>query len=280
MMNQKWKGFWGFLLILVLVHAWLIGGANQPSVKGESNYFSTLARLQTAARVETPQIAFVGSSLTGRFPMECLGRKGINLGCDGGSSLDSMLLLSSGSFKVPPHVVIEANVLESDSTSLRGIAEGGWFKLGVELPGFSAAYRPSSLFYRCLKQSVSHLDSGVNMRAAQWAAFRERPKVPVSKHEIKDASLAEYARITELVVALKKTGCRVMVVWIPNGRGRGELSQKQVGQAEQMAADCNVPFFDLRELDELKLVDYTDGVHLDERSAANVVQLIEYQLDP
>ena len=278
-MNQAWKGFWGFLLILVLVHVWLIDGATQPSVKGESNYFSTLARLQTAARVENPQIAFVGSSLTGRFPMECLGKKGINLGCDGGSSLDSLLLLSSGSFKVPPHVVIEANVLESESTSLSGIAEGGWFKLGLELPVFSAAYRPSSLFYRCLRQSVSNLDNGVNERAVQWAAFRERPQVPVSKYEIKDASLSEYARISGLVVALKKTGCRVIVVWIPNGRGRGRLLQEQVLRAEQMAADCDVPFFDLRELDELKLVDYTDEVHLDESSAANVVQLIEYQLD-
>jgi hypothetical protein len=279
-MNAACKGFLGFLLTLVLVHAFLIGLATNPSLKGESNYFSTLARLQAAARVESPQIAFVGSSLTGRFPMGCLGRRGINLGCDGGSSLDSLLLLSSGGFQVPPHVVVEANVLESDSTSLRGIAEGGWFKLGVELPVFSAAYRPSSLLYRCLKQSGSNLDAGMNDRSAQWATFSEKPEVPEFKHEINAESLAECARITGLVHAIKKTGCRVMVVWIPNGRGRGELLQEQVMKAQQMAADCNIPFFDLRGLDELKLVDYTDGVHLDESSAANVVRLIERQLDP
>ena len=200
MSKSAWKGFSGALLILIGVHTFFIFGTTDPTLKGESNYFSTLARLQTAADVKSPQIAFVGSSLTGRLPMASLDRKAINLGCDGGSSLDSLLLLTSGSFSIPPVVVIEANVLESDSLSLHGITQSAWFRCGRRFPLVSAAYRPSSLLFQRLKERGPRQEKQGEDTLSNWIRFTEVPRIPESLRESTAVPERKYSRVIELIM--------------------------------------------------------------------------------
>ena len=71
----------------------LVGGR---TAKSESNFFSSIARIQTGAAEPVAEVFLVGSSLTGRFPSRSAEFPDVaNLGCDGENAAVVMRARSS-----------------------------------------------------------------------------------------------------------------------------------------------------------------------------------------
>jgi hypothetical protein len=122
----------------------MVGGR---TVKSESNYFSSIARLQTGNR-EKARVLMLGSSMTARLSDRTKPIPGIvNLGCDGGSAVITLRAIDRGDLKAAPLIIVEANMLAFELEH-RGkeIAESigsDWFKLGTKFPNLSATARPT-----------------------------------------------------------------------------------------------------------------------------------------
>jgi hypothetical protein len=126
----------------------LFGGK---TVKSESNYFSSIARIQNGDREEA-RVLMLGSSMIARLADRTQPIPGVaNLGCDGGSAVITLRAIARGELKAAPLIVVEANSL-SFELEHRGkeIAESigsDWFKLGTKVPNLSATARPTAFVY-------------------------------------------------------------------------------------------------------------------------------------
>jgi len=122
------------------------------TTKSESNFFSSIARIQTGAAEPVAKVFLAGSSLTGRFPSRTAEFPDVaNLGCDGESAAVVMRAIDKGILPLPPVLVIEGNTLYREQTaseSLVGtVMESQWFELGRNIPNLSATARPSAFAY-------------------------------------------------------------------------------------------------------------------------------------
>lgn len=241
------------------------------TTKSESNYFSSIARLQSGVRGE-PQVMFLGSSITGRLPDRSRGFEGVaNLGCDGGSAVETLRAMDAGTIPRAPYLIIEGNTLYravgAKETDIAKAMHEQWFRTGVAVPNLSAAGRPSSMAYTLLMERKI----GAGGRDVPPFEVRTQPTLspvqqPTSKEE--DALLEE---VTGILHRLTAAGSKITIIMFPPG---AEPASPNRRLPEELARRAGLPFWDLANAIPPGMVKFTDGVHMDPTSAAAAVHTI------
>jgi hypothetical protein len=264
------------LAALFVLQALALRASGGRTAKGESNYFSSLARIQTGIAAPRARIYLLGSSLTGRLPDRSRGFWGVaNLGCDGGGAVDTLRALHDGRLPVAPVLVVEANTLhraaEGRGSEVGRAIGAPWFRVGCRVPWLGATARPSALLYNALM--VRKFGAGGSEAAALWRGVG-RPEPLGTAGTGAALGGPEQALLEELasvVGGLKARGCRLVVVVMPPGGGPGS---PQVRLPRELAARCGLEWWDLAGGVAAGEAGYTDGVHLDPASAAAAVRTL------
>jgi len=250
------------------------------TTKSESNFFSSIGRIQAGA-VGKPEVMLLGSSLTGRLPDRANGFKGFaNMGCDGGSAIDALKAMDSGILPVAPVVVIEANTLSKglDPTpSQVGAAMGKpWFRIGMRIPALSAYARPSAFAYSALLGR--RIGNYGNPESNDGLGVTSLPSIPPSTSGVPLAN-DENAFIEEtlpLLARLHAKGAKFVFVWLPPARADNSPPPAWI---LSLVAESGSLWWDLGQETNPELVTLTDGIHMAAPSAARTVISLRQGLD-
>jgi len=240
--------------------------------KSESNFFSSLGRIQAGAHARA-DVMVLGSSITGRLPDRAQGFAGVaNMGCDGGSAVDALRAMDQGILPTAPWIIIEANTLQlaldAKPTEIGIAMQQPWFKAGLKIPCVAAYARPAAFFYsKLLARKIGGFErasSDANLGATS------RPKVITA---VGDSSLApgEVELIDKLCAVLgrlKTKGCQTMIVWLPPTRRDASPPPTWI---LELARRSESPWWDLGQDAAPGTVTLTDGVHMAAPSAARTV---------
>jgi hypothetical protein len=239
--------------------------------KGDSNYFSTMGRFQAAAQAPA-EIAFAGSSISGRIPGREIGNDNIaNLGCDGSGALDGIAVMANGLVPSPRWLVVETNTLfaannPSESLVVRGCGRPG-FVLGSEFPLLGASARPAAMIYSFLSRR------GNVMRADAYPV----DVTPIAVLDFDSPSeherllMENYSKHLEMIA---DRGVKILLAHVPAGI-RQERDQKlELWGASVLCRNHGYPFVDLEKQIGRDRLTFTDGVHLDPQSAASILTTI------
>jgi hypothetical protein len=239
--------------------------------KSESNFFSSVGRIQ-AGTVGTPEVMLLGSSITGRLPDRANGFEGFaNMGCDGGSAVDALRAMDRGNLPVAPLLVVEANTLgrelNGQASEVAAAMEGGWFRVGMKVPAFSAYARPAAFFYSILlaRRTGDYGDpaSGEDLKVSSSPMLLERN--PAARMTPAEAALKE--ELVAITRRLKERGCGVVFVWLPPARSEGMIPD----WIHALIAESGSLWWDLGNEADPSLVTLTDSVHMAAPSAARTV---------
>ena len=250
-------------------------GLDWKTGKGESNYFSTLSRFQAAANPPA-EIAFAGSSITGRLPGREVGNATVaNLGSDGGPALDGIGLIVAGVIAPPKCLVIETNTMYGgvgfgDSLITRN-ARSPWFRVGSRVPLLGAAARPSAMLYSQLLRRP---------RVLEGAAFAvSLSKVtPPEGFVMSDLEEQRFQRYQEAIHKLQSLGVRVVLAQYPAGKMREREDQLMRATVDRLQQSASLPFLNLEEQVPRDELGFTDPVHLDPASAARILSTFQSYL--
>lgn len=270
----------GYLVTLLLTLAtcfaaqWValrqVGGR---TTKSESNYFSSLGRIQAGAKGQ-PRIMLLGSSITGRLPDRAQGFEGFaNMGCDGGSAVDALRAMDQGYLPTAPVLMIEVNTLhlaiQQKPSEVGKALRSPWFQAGMRSSAISAYARPSAFLYSTLLErkigDFGDPASNDDLQVTSHPTF-----LPAS--ESSTAAVAERILIDELVPLLhrlQQKGCRILFVWLPPGRQPGSPVAPWIAA---LVSESGSEWWDLGTEADRKLVTLTDGVHMAAPSAARTVR--------
>ena len=243
------------------------------TVKSESNYFSSIARIQTESRKKA-DVMLLGSSLTGRLADR--GGKNdhvANLGCDGGSAVVILRAIDSGLLPAAPLLVIETNTLgygvEDRGSDIAKAIDSSWFKLGNRLPNISSTARPSAFFYSWL------------MARKKTEATSLGETLPVTTHPVRLIPNPDQAldpgeekltkELTGILSRLSQKGSRILLVQFPAGNLNDTILKNM---PTALAAHSGFPYWDLNIGLAPDAVHYTDGRHLDAASARKLMNTL------
>lgn len=242
------------------------------TAKSESNFFSSLGRIQAGAQGK-PEAMVLGSSITGRLPDRAQGFAGwANMGCDDGSAVDALRAIDEGILPRAPLLVIEANTLQlalnEEATEIGQAMRAPWFNVGLRVPALSAYARPAAFFYSKLLASRigdfasagSEADLGVSSRPGK---VTDSPQVPLTHRE--EELIDEVATI---VKRLQAKGSRTVIVWLPPARSNQSPPPAWI---LEMARRSEAPYWDLGQEVAPGIVTLTDGVHMATSSATRTM---------
>lgn len=244
--------------------------------KSESNYFSSLGRIQ-AGTVGKPNMMLLGSSITGRLPDRANGfSEVVNMGCDGGSAVDALRAMDRGLLPVAPVLVIETNTLHqalSDRPSEVGSAmKQPWFQAGMRIPSISSYARPAGFFYSALlAKKIGDFGDPVNGPDLEITSLPKQVVLEYDEDKIqKERELAE--EIIGLLKNLQERGCRTILVWLPPGREQGSAPPAWIAK---IVSESGSEWWDLGTESNPKLIELTDGVHMAAHSSARTVMSLK-----
>jgi hypothetical protein len=262
------------------LQAALLHRAGGRSVKSESNFFSSVARLQAGTR-DSPQILMLGSSMTGRLPDRSRGFAGVaNLGCDGGSAVEILRALDHGDLPLAPLLIIEGNTLhhgfEMQHSPVADELKTWTFRSGAKVPALGASGRPSALVYSAvMERKLGGGDTapdGALLHPITHPAHLD-PGATASLSASQEPLLQD---LVEIARRLQGKGSRLAVVMLPGAPVSPEIRTV----AEEFARRSGISYWDLGAgiaKDEVKL---TDGVHMAPASAAAAMRTILQELKP
>jgi hypothetical protein len=241
--------------------------------KNESNFFSSIARIQAGARGEV-NVAFLGSSLTGRLPDRSHGYHGVaNMGCDGGSAIDALRAMDRGILPTAPYVFVELNTMsravDPTPSQIALAIETPWFEIGRKIPLLSAYARPSGFFYSIL---LAGKIGGYEIREGPQDLGDVPGPVPIDTLPDRDWGAPEQALIdefAEITARLRNRDVKTIFLWLPPRRD-GPLS----GWMKAIPAQSQCLFWDLGEHADPELIRLTDGAHMAGPSAARTVRTV------
>jgi hypothetical protein len=247
------------------------------TVKSESNYFSTVARVQT--QVDTrPRIMLLGSSLTGRMADRAEPVPGVaNLGCDGGSAMITLRAMDHGVLPVAPILVVELNSIAYDlkgaGLDIGDAIASQWFKLGRRYPNLGATARPTAFAYSWLMargataQTFSHEPLPITTTPAVLTGDATPLADPAAEKLVGEA--------LGILSRLREKGVRIYLVTIPPGEFPGSVEDDV---AHSLAIRSGLPYWDLNAGLPPGAVGYTDGHHLDAAGAQRVLVTLMKEL--
>ncbi|WP_367875283.1 hypothetical protein [Luteolibacter sp. Populi] len=242
------------------------------TTKSESNFFSSVARVQSGSR-GAPQVMFLGSSITGRLPDRTRGFDGVaNLGCDGGSAMDTLRAMDAGMIPRPPCLIVEGNTLHravnAGETDVAKAMHKSWFRRGIAVPNLSAAGRPSAIAYTLLMERKMGAGGSPDVAPFEVTTQPTRSPAPQQTSNEEDVLLEEAAGILRKLGA---AGSKITIVMFPPGAGAASADRRL---PEELARRAGLPFWDLANAIPPGMVKLTDGVHMDPASATAVVRTI------
>jgi hypothetical protein len=248
------------------------------TAKSESNFFSSVARIQSGTR-GTPEVMFLGSSITGRLPDRTQGFEGVaNLGCDGGSAADALRAMDRGLLPAAPLLMIEGNTIflgiGGKETEIAQAMKSPWFAFGQRFEPFSATARPAAFTYSKLlagKIGTAGSPDGVPEPPAT------RPYVP-EENAVQTANEGEQTLVEELAAIigrLQKRGSKCWMLILPP---RIEPGGNQHNLVVAIAARARIPFWDLGSGIPQERIALTDGIHMAPESAALTVREVMREL--
>lgn len=248
-----------------------IGGR---TVKSESNYFSSLGRIQSGA-IGKPEVMLLGSSITGRLPDRAQGFQGVAcMGCDGGSAADTIRAIDEGIIPRAPVIIVEANTLP---VALAGKSQIGtairapWFRAGIFMPLLSAYARPSAFLYSPL---LSSRTGSYNLNQNSTLGVVTKPVSFSPEWDMYQVDSKEAALIADLSARIKrlcKNGSRVILVWLPPRRPQNQPPPPWI---LKLAAESEIEWWDLGQDAKSSEVKLTDRVHMDAESASKTLRSI------
>jgi hypothetical protein len=249
------------------------------TVKSESNYFSSLGRIQAGAR-GTPELMFLGSSITGRLPDRAQGFAGTaNMGCDGGSAMDALRAMDKGILPRAPRLVIEANTLQlaqaKQPTEISRAMEGPWFQVGLHVPQLSAYARPAAFFYSKLLARKIGGFSAAGSSGDLGTSSRPSVPAPIAGAELTPRQDELIEEIAGILGRLRESGTDATIVWLPPGRRDGSTPPAWI---LEMARRSEIPYWDLGQEVAPGTVTLTDGVHMAAPSAARTTASLTQEL--
>jgi len=244
------------------------GGA----AKGESNYFSSLGRLQSGAR-GNPEVMVLGSSITGRLPDRNHGFDGwANMGCDGGSAVDALRAMDAGILPAAPLLIIEANTLHMPLEPNVGIGDGlreTWFQLGIKIPSIASDARPASFLYsKLLAHKIGSFETA-DIDGDLGVGSRPELVTRNSSLELNPAQEALVEEVRSILERLQNKGSQAVIVWLPPARKGGDF---RLALSREMARRSGSPFWDLGQEAAPGTVQLTDGIHMAATSAARTMR--------
>lgn len=250
------------------------------TTKSESNYFSSIARIQTGAAKPIAKVFLAGSSLTGRFPSRSKEFPEVaNLGCDGESATVVMRAIDKGILPLPHVLVIEGNTLYKDqgagNSLVGGVMNSTWFQLGCKVPNLGATARSSAFAYSILlERKVGRADSGEKTRLPVEA-------IPVIQNKSDAPALTEdyenlTDELTEIAARLQTRGAKLLIVQLPPG-APPESPNTRIPY--ELSRKAKIPILDLAKDLPPGAVTYTDGIHMAPASAAAALRSIMDALD-
>ncbi len=266
--SRFFLGLFSGLVLCFAMQAACYYGLGWKTGKGESNYFSTLGRFQAAAH-PAAEIAFAGSSITGRLPGREAGNQRIaNLGSDGGPALDGMRMLVAGKIALPRWLVIETNTMYGGvgfgESLISRNGQGPWFLIGSRCPLLGASARPSAMFYARLLRRSSTLHG---------------PTIPLvmsaPEHAVvEDITDLEKQRLQQYLAAiadLRSKGVRILLVKIPAGAMKDRDRRLVSWSISEIQRDQTIGYIDVDAQISREHLVFTDGVHMAPESAAMVL---------
>ena len=260
-------GLAGTLALCFLTQTLGLQAVGGETAKSESNYFSTIARIQTGS-TRSPKAILLGSSLTGRMADRAARVDGIvNLGCDGGSAAVTLRAIDRGLIDAAPVVVIEVNTLAYDldgrGSQISEAISGPWFQVGRQHRNLGATSRPTAFAYSWL---ISKKE-GPPAPIERSLPIQSRPALyPGPGSEGLTPMEAGYVdELVDIIDRLQGRGCRVVLVMLPPGEVEGSA---ELRVARALGERSNAEWWDLtRGLPEDTVL-FTDGRHMEAESAA------------
>ena len=271
-------GLFGMFAVCIGAQTLALRASGGKTVKSESNYFSSIARLQTESQGK-PRIMMLGSSLTGRLGDRAQHFEGVaNLGCDGGSAVVTLRAMDKGILPTAPLLIVEANSLafelEGRGREIGEAINSHWFDVGIKTPNPGATARPAAFGYSWLMARSS--GSSPN-QDREFLPVSSRPGIidpsNAPKLDLKETVLVD--EVAAILGRLKKSGSEILIVMIPPG---AEADSAQMKIPRAVAAKSGLPWWDLTESLPAGSVSYSDGLHLDATSAQKVMLTLMREL--
>lgn len=243
------------------------------TTKSESNFFSSVARVQSGVR-GTPRVMLLGSSIAGRLPDRNRGFEGVgNLGCDGESAVEVLRAIDAGTIPGAPVLVIEGNTLfraiDRKEAPLADTMESHWFHAGIGVPNLSAGGRPSAIVYTLLMERKM---GRTDVASTQPLAVSTKPAPIVGEGAL--LAPGEEALVEELAGILRKLaakGTRMTIVMYPP---MVPMDSPDRRVPHELARRTGLPFWDLAGAIAPDAVRFTDAYHMDPPSAAAALRTI------
>ena len=244
------------------------------TTKSESNFFSSIARIQTGSAQPVARVFLAGSSLTGRFPSRSEEFPDVaNLGCDGESAAVVMRAIDKGILPLPPVLVIEGNTLYREQgggkSLVAEVMESQWFELGRNIPNLGATARPSAFAYSILlERKVGRADGGEKLPLP----IPSVALIPPTDTETLPKSAEELvAELSEICGRFRERGCSILIAQLPPGDAPETMYTRIPYELSRAAG---IPMLDLTKDLPPGSVRYTDGIHMAPASAAAALRSI------
>ncbi len=249
------------------------------TLKSESNYFSSIARIQTESQ-SGPKIMLLGSSMTGRLGDRASGfEEFANLGCDGGSAMVTLRAIDQGILPAAPIIVIEANTLayelQGRGKEIAAAIRTGWFQIGMKTPNLGATARPAAFAYSYL---LGRTGDEAGEAVDELLPITSNPAVlsPADSPPLDDKSAALVDEMAAIIGRLRNKGSEVFLVHLPGEPP--DQPKKEIAIA--LACQSATPWWDLTEGLPDGAVGFTDGLHLDASSARKVMLTLQREFHP
>ncbi len=250
------------------------------TTKSESNFFSSIARVQTGAAKPIAEVYLLGSSLTGRFPSRSEEFPDVaNLGCDGENAAVVMRAIDNGILPLPAMLVIEGNTLyrelSPNASVVAGVMKSPWFRIGRAVPNLGASARPSAFAYSILlERKIGRADIGEKKPLIADAIPTVASGPDTTPLPANAAVLIN--ELSELVKRLQSKGTKILIVQLPPG-AEADTIDTRIPYA--LSYQTRIPILDLSKNLPPNSVTYTDGIHMAPASAAAALRSILHALD-
>lgn len=273
------------ILLLTLGACFVLQGVALRAVggrttKSESNYFSSLGRIQAGA-VGSPEVMMLGSSITGRLPDRTNGFSGFaNMGCDGGSAVDALRAMDRKFLPFAPVLVIEANTLvramDPVPSEVGRTLDRPWFQAGIRMPLISAYARPAAFLYSfLLSRKIGDFGDPGTIEGLGVTSSPGKIDSTISP-QLTAAEKNLISELSPLLQRLQKKECRIVFVWMPPGRPPNSAPPAWI---MDLISKSGCEWWDLGNDAPPGLVTLTDGVHMSAASAASTVISLEIGLE-
>ncbi len=264
-------GLLGMFAVCLGVQTLALRASGGKTVKSESNYFSSIARIQTESQGK-PKIMILGSSLTGRLGDRAQRIDGVaNLGCDGGSAVVTLRAMDRGILPTAPLLIIEANSLsfelEQRGKEIGEAIDSRWFDLGIKAPNLGATARPTAFAYSWLMARSSSSASNTDPLPLP-VTTRPTTLSPANAPSLDSKESLLVDEVAAIFSRLRKSGSKILLIMIPPGADADSVQMK-IPMA--IAARSQVPWWDLTDGLPPDSVEFSDGLHLDAASAQKVM---------